>query len=136
MGNIRNNDGTESPPLKVLALEPFVQKDPMAGPADAVSEFNVLDRTLRSECLIETSDFFENRAADRPATGPERRSLRMAVLVHEMMQQVPILRNHPRGFRLVIIGAKDGGQLRFLRKDFGDHLNRPRSEDDIGVYEE
>src|SRR5438132_1001602 len=56
--------------------------------------------------------------------------------MHEMMQQVSILRNHSRVSRIGIIGAKDCRYLRMLLKSFFDTLESPRREYDIRIYEQ
>jgi hypothetical protein len=64
--------------------------------------------------LVKTSDFLKYAAADRTASGPERRSLRITVLMNEMMEQVSILRDDVPGSGRGIIGAKDSIQLWML----------------------
>jgi hypothetical protein len=74
-------------------MQSFVQEDPMACPSEAVSEFDIFDAS-RKTLLVKTANFFKCGAAHCAAASPKSRSLRVAFLMHEVVQQVPILGNH------------------------------------------
>src|SRR5919198_2890216 len=101
------------------ALERLVQADSMASSSEAVAEFNIFDRTWKA-FRVEAADLQEYRASDRPAPGPKRRCLWIAVLVYKVMQQISILGNDAFGARAGIIGAENGGHVWMLGELFDD----------------
>jgi hypothetical protein len=120
----------------VCYLEGFVQDDPMASLAEAVPKLNILNRGPRELLLVETTHLVEHRTADCAAPSPKGRSLRVAVLMHEVVEKVPILRDYTFGPGDGIIRAENGGHIRMLLERFSYAPYCFWSDDNVRVHEE
>src|SRR5256886_5346370 len=135
-GDVGADDGSESPPLEVRALESGVQSYPIAGRQQTIPELDVLDRWSRKSSGVESADRLERRAPDSSAPGPERRGVAVAPLVHEMMQEVPVAGDHAAGTRPRVVRAEDGRILGMVGEEALNALDPPRGDHDVGVDEE
>jgi hypothetical protein len=90
-------------------LKRFVQVYLMAGLSKAVPELDVFDRRMAITSLVKTADIFERAPTNSAAASPKRRSLRVSLLVDEVVKQVAILGNRSLGPRLSVIRTEDSG---------------------------
>src|SRR5690606_40585649 len=103
---------TEEPPaLQVLHLHALVEADRVPARPQPEPELDVLDARL-AVALVEPAGLEEHRAADRATTGPERRSLLAARLVHPVVEQVLVLRDELRARGRVVVVADNRGEAR------------------------
>jgi hypothetical protein len=86
--------------------------------------------------IVEPSNFREAGAADRTAPRPERRRVRVALPVHEVMEEVPVLGDHPRRPGRRVVGAEHGAELGVFRERRVHAADRVRRDRDIGIDEE
>src|SRR5215510_12627077 len=118
------------------SLERFVQQDPMTRSSEPVAQLNIFDRGVWKTPLVKAAHLLKHRATDSAATGPERRCLRLTVLVHEVMEQVAILGDHTLGPGSGIVGAEDSREVWMLLEHLCHTANRFGGDDDVGVNEE
>ena len=133
--NVRPDHGTECPPFQMRPMKSFVQENPMAGLTETISQFDILDASWKV-LLIKTVNLIEGRAADRAASGPERRSIRVTFLMHEVVKQVPILGNHALDSGLDVVGAKNGVDIRTVFEHFYNTVYRARHYNNVRVDKE
>lgn len=108
----------------------------MPGLAEAIAEFNIFDRTYGPEILVEAADSLEHGSAHCATSRPKGGCVRLAILMHIMVEEVAILGNQACRPRLVIIRTKDGSDFRFVLKDLNYPPNRLGRDDDIRGCEE
>src|SRR5215510_4196135 len=83
----------------------------MTRSSEPVAQLNIFDRGVWKTPRVEAAHLLKHRATDGAATGPERRCLRLTVLVHEVMEQVAVLGDHALGPGPGIVGAEDSRQV-------------------------
>src|SRR5215510_8452107 len=108
----------------------------MTRSSEPVAQLNIFDRGVWKTPLVKAAHLLKHRATDSAATGPERRCLRLTVLVHEVMEQVAILGDHALGPRPGIVRAKDSRQVWMRCIHLGHTADCFRRDDDVGVNEE
>src|SRR6266550_4750126 len=98
------------------SLQGFIEKDSITRPTQSVSKLDILDRRASELFFIKAANSLESGPADGAASRPERRSFRVPVLVHEMMEQVSILGHDSCSFRIGVIGTKHRRHVRLFIK--------------------
>ncbi len=130
---ICGDHGAERPAFEVCDLEILDQQDGVPRLDEPATELDVLDARL-TESLVETPDLEKCRAPHRAASRPEGRGDRASLLVHPVVQQVPILREETRVPGLVVVRADDrGGGV--VVEEFGNPGGKVRGNHDIGIDE-
>src|SRR5688572_24134700 len=117
-------------------LKRFVEEDSIAVFAKPISQLNIFNGSSPESLFVKTVDLLERGAPNCSAACPESRSLRIAILMHEMMQKISILRNHPLRARVGVIRAENRGDVGLLLKYFCNTPKPSRGEHYICVYEE
>ena len=128
-------EGGEGPSLQVRAAKLLVEEDPQTGVPKPVPELDVLD-CPRVASRIEPAGGFERGAADGAAARPERRRFGISLLVHEMVEKVPELRNQPRSARRGVVRAEHRGDFGPVLQEPGDPPDRVRRRDDVRIDEQ
>ena len=105
----------QRPSLQVGGQDVAGQDDPVAGAGEAIAQLDVLDGGPGIEPGVEAAEIEEDLAADHPAAGPEGVGragvvVKLALLVHEVVQQVAELADQAPGRRLVVVRAEEGGE--------------------------
>gem|GEM_PF-4924818 len=116
-------------------LKRFVQENAITGRTQAITEFNIFYRRMSKAFFVKSAHRLEYRSPNSPASSPKCRSFRVAVLVHEMVAEIPILRHEPLSPWLGIIGAEDSVHVRMLIKNVCNVSNRSRRNNNIGIDE-
>src|SRR5687767_1504723 len=96
MVEVRADHAAEGPALQVSSLDLGIEPDPIAAVAQPVAELDVFDLRRSVAGMVEHSDFEKNRPSHRAAAGPEAVDVSALLLVHVVMQEVPVLRDETR----------------------------------------
>ena len=125
----------ERPALEVGALD--VPVEPGAEPrvVHAKPQVDVLYRGV-AEVLVEAVHGEEHVATDRPAPRPERARLRLALLVHVVVQEVLVLADPALVGGVVVVAAEHRGQLRLARHQRADALDGVGQDENVGIDEQ
>ena len=107
----------------------------MPTPPEADSQLYILDGRPGEAFRVETSHCQEDLPTNGAASGPERRGLRIPLLMHEVVQEVAILRDQPVRAGSGIVRAEHCGEFRSRVEDPDRAVERAGCEDDIGVDE-
>ena len=86
----------------------------MAGLSETVSQFNIFDASWEA-LLVKAANLLKRRATYCAAPGPERRSIWVTFLMHEVVKQVPILGNHALDPGPDVVGTENGVDIRAVR---------------------
>ncbi len=108
----------------------------MPTPPEADSQLYILDGRPGEAFRVETSHRQEDLPTNGAASGPKRRGLRIPLLVHEVVQEVTILRHQAVGAGSGVVRAEHCGELRSRIEDLDCAVERVGREDDVGVDEE
>ncbi len=113
----------------------LVESDGMTGAADSSTQLDVLDRRTPVP-FIEAAQLIEDCSSHGATPRPERPALLPGMLMSEVVQQVPIVRDERASGWGRVIRAEQGGQRRIglERRDHpGNHVGR---DDHVGVHEQ
>src|SRR5687768_18507735 len=112
MVEVRADHAAEGPSLQVSSLDLGIESDSIAAVAQPVAELDVFDLWGRVARMVEHSDLEKSRPPHRAAASPEAVDVAVLLLVHVVMQKVPVLRDETRLRRRSVIRSKNPGELR------------------------
>src|SRR5687768_15912184 len=111
MVEIRPDHATEGPPLQMSSLDLGIESDSIAAVAQPVAELDVFDLRCSVAGMVEHSDLEKSCPSHRATAGPETVDVSALLLVHVVMQEVPVLRDEALLRRRSVIRSKNAGKL-------------------------
>src|SRR5262245_31011365 len=91
------------------SLKLLIQQNPVACLAETVSHFDIFDASWKVQ-LVKSTNLLEHGAADGTACTPERGCHRIPILMHVMVEQVPILAHDARCPGPIVVRSEHRGE--------------------------
>jgi hypothetical protein len=104
----------------------------MAGLTQTISQFNIFDASWEA-LFVKASNLLKRGATYCSAPGPERRSIWVTFLMHEVVKQVPILGNHALDPGPNVVGTENSVDIRVLVEHFYNTAHRSRHHNNVSV---
>src|SRR6266542_2278287 len=133
---IRFCHARQRPVFEVLPLNRRVENYAASLRVEAHPELDVLHRRCRKPLFVEPAERQKDVTLDRAEPGPKRGGDSSAFLMNVMMEEVPEVRDHAVGARLVIVGAEDRGEACVVFECFANPGERVAMHLDVCVDED